>query len=99
MIPKTGKATGKNCNMWNIKPSSWNQQSLNLKEIHNFEIQGSSEETHFESEFLYQMSRLSLENINGDLEPFKAERQVHGTLLLKDKADVFGMLDGFLKRK
>lgn len=99
MIPRAEKATKKNCNWWNIKLSSWNQQSLNLKQIHNFEIQGNSEEKLVESELSHKISKLSLENIYGDLEPVRDERQVQKTLPLKDEADVLWMFEELLKRK
>ena len=64
---------------------SGNEQSLNLEQIYDFEIQ---QKISKESDLLQKMSRLSLENIPTDTEASQDENQIHETLLVKNKYDI-----------
>lgn len=85
---RAAKATGKNRNWWNIKNPTGQQQSVNFEHIHDFEIQQNKENPTSEPDIIQQMSRLSLENIPANLESSEDEKQIHETLLVKNKCDV-----------
>ena len=82
---RAAKASGKYRHWWNIKYLSGNEQSLNLEQIYDFEIQ---QNIRHESDLLQQLSRLSLKNIPTDTEPSQDENQIHETLLAKNKYDI-----------
>ena len=81
---RAAKALGKNRHWWNIKNTSGNEQSLNLQQMYDFEMQ---QKINPQPDLLQQMSRLSLKNIPTDTETSQEKEQIHKTLLVKNKFD------------
>ena len=81
---KVTKALGKNRHWWNIKNIKSNEESLNLEQIYDFEIQQNISP---QPDLLQQMPRLSLENVPTDTKTSQEKKQIHKTLLLKNKFD------------
>ena len=81
---RAAKALGKNRHWWNIKNISGNEQSLNLQQMYDFEMQ---QNINPQPDLLQQMSRLSLKNIPTDTETSQEKNQIHKTLLVKNKFD------------